>query len=171
MLDSVKNHLTRWYQENKEYIDSVKLADLGSFNINGSTRDIINNLTGFDILEGKGVDIVINPGVIPPNHIGIYGAVTSISSFQFCPDSNLYKKQIIDLLYDEGLLFLTMCNDRCKGNHSTSPSNYKDFVDQKRYSKIDLENIFKDDFEILEIYETGEHNNEHGDLIIKAKKK
>ena len=55
----------------------------------------------------------------------------------------LYKKQIIDLLYDEGLLFLTMCNDRCKGNHSTSPSNYKDFVDQKRYSKIDLENIDK----------------------------
>ena len=51
-------------------------------------------------------------------------------------DSNLYKKQIIDLLYDEGLLFLTMCNDRCKGNHSTSPSNYKDFVDQKIYSKM-----------------------------------
>ena len=64
-----------------------------------------------------------------------------------------------------------MCNDRCKDNHSTSPSNYKDFVEQKRYSKIDLENIFKDDFEILEIYETDEHNKEHGDLIIKAKKK
>ena len=35
MHDSVKNHLTRWYQENKKYIDSVKLADLVSFNING----------------------------------------------------------------------------------------------------------------------------------------
>ena len=98
MHSAVKIELIKWYLSNKEYLDATTVADIGAYNINGSVKEVINNSIGFDIFDGDGVDVVIHPGTIPDEHKFKYGAVTTVSSFQFCPDSELYKKQILDLL-------------------------------------------------------------------------
>ena len=65
MHSTVSEKLYDWYNKNKKLFESSKIADVGSYNINGNTNDIIKNVVGFDILEGKGVDVVIIPGKIP----------------------------------------------------------------------------------------------------------
>lgn len=167
MHNSVKFELVKWYSDNKNYLDGVFLADVGSYNINGSVKDVIKNVTGFDIYEGHGVDVIISPGFIPENHRLKYGAITSVSSFQFCPDPEIYIRQILDLLCKDGLLFLTMCNSKCNVKHSTSPNKYN-FVDSLRYETDELIKLFSKNFEIIEVYEI---NDLHNDLILKAKKK
>jgi len=44
-----------------EYFDNVKVLDVGSLDINGSTREFFSNsdYTGIDIGSGKNVDIVV----------------------------------------------------------------------------------------------------------------
>jgi hypothetical protein len=167
MHESVNNELIKWYNDNKDYIDQNKIVDIGSFDINGSVKNVIKHSIGFDIYKGKNVDVVIEPGVIPEEHMFKYGAATSISSFQFSPDSQVYKKQILDLLCDGGLLFLTMCGDKCKYSHTTSPNKYN-FKDSVRYTKNELHDIFSPEFNIIELYET---MSDHHNLILKAKKK
>lgn len=168
MHDNVKKHLIEWYNVNKTFIDNSKVADLGSYNINGGVKDIIVHSVGFDIYNGLGVDVIIKPGIIPKEHIGKYSVVTCVSSFQFCPEPFLYKKQMIDLLCEKGLLFLTMCSDKCPRGHSSSPNEYK-FGDEIRMSLTEIENFFKDDFKILELKDV--LYNGHPDIILKAIKK
>ena len=168
MHNNVKQELSNWYKSNKEYIDTISVADVGSYDINGSTKDIIKDSVGFDIYDGVGVDVTIKPGVIPEEHINIYGAVTSISSFQCCPDSNIYKKQIIDLLTKDGILFLTMCATSCRGKHSTSPNEYN-YGDGVRFTIDGLTKFFSDSFNVVECYEKSE--SDHNDLIYKGIKK
>lgn len=167
MHKTVKDELSKWYEQNKNILIDRPIADLGSYNINGSVKDIIVNATGFDIYEGKNVDVVIKPGLIPSEHKNNYVAVTTVSSFQFCPDSKIYIDQILDLLCDNGLLFLTMCGDKCKSNHSTSPNIYG-YGDSVRYKINELSDLFSKSFDIVEIYEM---DNGHHDIILKAKKK
>lgn len=167
MHRNVNQELIKWYLNNKQILDHNKVADLGAFDINGSVKDVIKHVIGFDIYDGKNVDVVIKPGIIPDEHRGCYAAVTSVSSFQFCPDSNLYKKQILDLLSPNGLLFLTMCGSKCTAKHSTSPNDYG-FGDSVRYSIEDLIGIFTPELDIIEVYEM---DRDHNDIILKAKKK
>jgi len=167
MHEEVKFELKNWYVDNQEVIDNSKVADLGSNDLNGRVKDTIKHAVGFDIVISDTVDVTIKPGEIPDGHKGIYGVLTSVSSFQFCPDSQLYKQQIIDLLYEGGLLFLTMCTTKCNGNHSTSNNEYG-YGDGIRYTMEELSNLFKPEFEIISIYETDNH---HPDLILKAMKK
>ena len=168
MHEEVRLELKNWYIDNEEIINNSKVADIGSNNINGSVRDIIKHVVGFDIVTNDSVDVTIVPGKIPEEHKGIYGVVTSVSSFQFCPDSILYKQQIIDLLCPGGLLFLTMCTTKCTGNHNSSDNDYG-YGDGVRYSIEELSELFTPEFEIISIYET--EIDHHPDLILKARKK
>lgn len=168
MHNNVRYRLEEWYKSNKNDIDTLKIADVGAYNINGSTKDIISHTIGFDIYDGKGVDVVIEPGIIPEEHIGIYNFVTSISSFQFCPDPNIYKKQITDLLCDGGFLFLSMCSDKCEKGHSSSPNTYN-FGDEIRMTLNEIQDFFETDFTIVEL--TYSLDSGHSDIILKAKKK
>ena len=167
MHDNVKYRLEDWYKSNRISIDSSKIADVGAYNINGSTKNIISHAIGFDIYDGEGVDVVIEPGIIPEEHIGKYNFVTSISSFQFCPEPNLYKKQITDLLCDGGFLFLSMCSDKCEKGHTSSPNIYN-YGDEVRMSLTEIQNFFEEDFTIIEL--TYSLDGGHSDIILKAKK-
>jgi hypothetical protein len=165
MHKNVREHVEEWYQSNRHSIDTSKIADVGAFNINGSIKDIIPHTIGFDIYDGNGVDVVIEPGVVPEEHVGKYKFVTSISSFQFCPDPDLYKKQITDLLCDGGFLFLSMCSNKCEKGHSSSPNKYS-YGDEVRMSLTEIQNFFETDFTITELKYTLVDN--HTDVIIKA---
>jgi hypothetical protein len=165
MHNSVETELIKWYNDNRNYIDNILIADIGSFDINGSVKNVINHVKGFDIYEGKNVDVVIKPGLIPDEYKFLFGAVTSISSFQFCPDPDLYKKQITDLLCDRGFLFLSMCSDKCEKGHSSSPNKYN-YGDEVRMSLTEIQNFFESDFTITELKYILVDN--HTDIILKA---
>ncbi len=160
--DSARRAIAKFYFDYRDYLDSVKVADMGALNINGATKDIIGHCVGFDIVEGNGVDVVINPGFIPEEHKGRYGAVVSANSFVFCPDPVMYKKQIIDLLAPKGLLFLITCSEKCRNKHTTSDNRYG-FQDSFRTTLRDLENFFSVEFDILEV---GEMNYAHSDYVL-----
>jgi hypothetical protein len=159
--------IKKWYQNNKQYLDTIKIAELGSYDINGSVKDIIPNTIGFDILEGKGVDIVITPGIITEKYKQVFGALITTSAFQCCPDITLFKTQVLDLLKPEGLFILTMCPDSCNPGHSTSPNEYK-FRDSIRMSQSKLREFWEDEFNNIKIFE---NNEEHATLILTAVKK
>lgn len=160
MHDAARRAIAKFYFDNKQYLDSTRVADMGALNINGSTRDVIPHVVGFDIVAGNGVDVVIAPGSIPDEHKQRYGAVVSCASFTFCPDPAAYKKQLIELLQPGGLLFLIMCSNKCRMQHSTSNNSYG-FTDAFRLELKDLERFFSNEFEILELAET---NYEHPDF-------
>jgi hypothetical protein len=167
MHHSIMRAASKFYFDYKAFVDSSLVADLGALNINGSTKDLIKHAIGFDIVSGPGVDVVIEPGNIPQQYKKIFDVVVSISSFQFCPDPILYKKQIIDLLHPRGYLFLSMCSDKCTEKHTTSNNKYG-YADEFRLSRVHFESLFLDEFKILESAET---NYEHPDFIIVAKLK
>ena len=166
MHNAVRIEVGEWYQDNKQHLDTIKIAELGSYDINGSVKDIIPNTIGFDILEGKGVDVKITPGIIPDVYKNIFGAVITVNSFQFCPKPIEYKKQILDLLKPEGLLILTMCPDSCNPRHSTSPNEHK-FRDSIRMSQSKLREFWEDEFNNIKIFE---NNEDHPTLILTAVK-
>ncbi|ASU37175.1 hypothetical protein hmeg3_01940 [Herbaspirillum sp. meg3] len=164
MHDSARRAIARFYNDPqyKAYVDSCQVADMGSLNINGATRDIVPHCVGFDIVEGPGVDVVLKPGIIPPEHQKKYGMVFSINSFVFCPYPDVYKKQITDLLANDGLLFLTACSEKCTQKHSTSNNEY-DYEDTFRVTSKELEEFFSVEFDILELNEL---RYEHSDSVL-----
>jgi len=162
MHDSARRAIAKFYFDCRQYLDSTTVADMGALNINGSTKDVIPHAVGFDIVAGKGVDVVIEPGKIPEEHKKKYGAVVSSSSFMCCPDPAAYKKQLVDLLKPGGLLLLTMCSNKCSVQHSTSVNQYG-FKDEFRIELKELERFFSSEFEVLELTET---NYEHPDFVL-----
>jgi hypothetical protein len=163
----IYDKISKFYSENKEKIDSYRVADLGSYDINGSVKSIIKHAVGFDILEGRGVDVVLKPGIIPEEHKNKYNLVISASSFQTCPKPEEYKKEIIDLLETNGLILLTMCGKKCKARHSSSPNKYR-YRDCIRMTKEELINFFKPEFELISCMELAEQQND--DIIYCGKK-
>ena len=171
MHKEVLQEFNNWYKSNKDHIDNSKVAELGSYDLNGTIKHITPNSVGFDLAEGPNVDIIIEPGIIPNEHKNKYNVVVSISSFQFCPEPEVYKNEILDLLCDDGLLFLTMCSPKCQRGHTTSPTNYE-LTDTIRMTHEEIIELFNKDFEILELYDsTIIDSMSHHDTILKAKKK
>lgn len=129
MMASVREYVAGW---RSRHPDLSPVAELGSYDINGGIRDIVP-VTGFDILPGRGVDIVIEPGTIPLEHHGKYQAVLSLDSFPYDPQPARYICQILTLLAPGGRLLLIACNANCRHQHTTSP-NTLGHVDQTRWT-------------------------------------
>jgi hypothetical protein len=171
MHSEVLLEFKKWYVANEEFVNNATIAELGSYDVNGNIKHLVPNSVGFDLGDGPNVDVVIEPGVIPDEHNERYNLVISISSFQFCPYPEQYKKEILDLLCADGLLFLTMCSPDCKKGHTTSLNKYE-FTDSLRMTHNELRELFQDDFEILELYDLERmYEDQHNDTILKAKKK
>ena len=170
MHPNVASELLRWYNQNKiQFIDG-KIADLGAFDINGSVKKTLDHeVVGFDILDGKGIDVKISPGVIPKEHQGQYVGVTSLGAFQTCPHPKKFIQEIADLLKPSGMVFLTMCASSCKVKHSTSNNKFGYLTDVFRLSKSQLINMFAKSFLVQHCYVSGD--KEHRDLIYKGTKK
>lgn len=129
MMASVREYVREW---RARHPDLAPVAELGSYDINGGIRDLVP-VTGFDILAGRGVDVVIKPGAIPAEHHGKYQAVLSLDSFPYDPQPPRYILQILALLAPGGRLLLIACNANCKHQHTTSP-NTLGHIDQTRWT-------------------------------------
>jgi hypothetical protein len=165
MHESARRALAKFYFDYRDALDRVQVADMGALNINGAAKDVIPHCTGFDIVAGPGVDVVITPGNIPEMHRCRYGAALSLNSFTFCPDPSMYKQQLVDLLVEEGLLFMTMCSEKCAVKHTTSNNPYG-FGDEFRVKRDELERFFAIEFDILEFCE---QNYGHPEYVLLAR--
>lgn len=158
MHAAVEQALLKWYQANQEEINNAAVADLGSYNINGGTKQIIKHAIGFDLLAGAGVDVVVEPGNIPEQYHHEFKFVTCISAYQFCPEPDLYMIEFLQLLTPHGYLFLTCCGEGCKFEHSTSGAyGYKDHF---RMNVPELESTFGEYFDCLELLQLGGSNDD-----------
>lgn len=158
IVKEMKKFRKRYKKELKEW----EIAELGAFDMNGSPRDYLPPLTGFDIVEGKGIDVKIKPGVIPKKYHNKFDVVISSSSFHYCPKPELYKKQILDLLKVGGLLWMSMCSHTCKRKHTTSDNEYG-FTDCFRVTRKQLKRFLEPEIEAMECYYTGDSH--HQDII------
>ena len=142
-----------------------KVCYLGSLNLNGTIEYM--DKVGFDIIEGPGVDVVIAPGIIPMDHKLKYDTCVSISSFQFCPDPEIYMSEILDLLRNTAgsKLFLTLCHESCKTSHTTSDNRYS-FKDEIRFSEEKLIDFFSSEFEIIVKKTSRSILSNHRDYVI-----
>lgn len=158
MHDAIREAWKEWHAKNGPFIQTAKIAELGSQDVNGTIKDYIPQSIGFDIIEAKGVDIVIKDGWITAEHRQAYDLVVSISSFQFCPDPHMYMNEILALLKPGGILFLTMCGVGCIH-----------MDDHIRLSKEAIECLFSKFFDIEEIRVLEE--SIHKDVILVARLK
>lgn len=130
---------------------NAKIAEIGALNINGTIRCMMppeGEYVGFDVAEGKNVDVVLKPGEIPEEHRMKYDVVMSVSSFQFCPEEDIYMKEILDLMNPKsklGFLFLTMCPVDCHQAHSSSNNGY-DWHDTHRWPIETVRKFFSQHF-------------------------
>jgi len=133
----------RTLQEVTEWLkfipETALVADLGSYKVNHSVRDIRSSIVGFDLQEGQGVDVVLQEGSIPEDHQEKYDAVVAIQSFQFSPHPSKWKQEVIQLLKPNGKLLMTTCADYCRLNHATSPKTEK--LPLRRTTGRDLTNF------------------------------
>jgi SAM-dependent methyltransferase len=169
MHPSIRKELRRFYRKNKEFIDSARVAELGALNINGSPRDYLPSKlwVGFDIVNGSGIDVKIEPGIIPQEHKGIYDLVVSSSSFHYCPQPELYKRQIFDLLKPNGVLWISMCSPQCKRHHTTSKNEYG-YTDCFRMTRKELCRFLRPELVDEKCYLVGDSH--HQDIIYIGKK-
>lgn len=168
MHQNILKNLSIWYRNYGNELSNNKIAELGSYNINGSIKTIIPNSIGFDIIEHESVDIVIKPGIISDDQKHKYKAVISTGSFQCCDDSQKYKNEIIDLLMPNGLLFLTMCGPNCRKSHQTTQNKYN-FKDSVRMKKCELIEFFDPEIECIKCWT--EVIDGHEDMIFYGIKK
>ena len=119
MFDEIKS----WFETSNHALGE-KIADLGAFNINGAVKDIIPKCVGFDICEGRGVDVVFTPGIIPKGHVGVYDLVFCVNALNASPNISEFVSETSDLLKTNGILFLGYrISNEIK--HSVSPNSYK----------------------------------------------
>ena len=167
MHKAIVKEMKIFQSKNKSFMKSAKIAELGSYNINGTIRKYLPKLKGFDIYKGDCVDVVIRPGIIPQEHIGKYNFVVSCNSFQYCPEPKLYKKEIIDLLKTGGMVWFNMCAPSCKRKHNTSDNKYK-YKDSFRMSRKNLKAFFEPEITCVLCYQKTRFG--HKDIIFIGKK-
>ena len=159
MHKSIRKELRRF---RKKYDVNGRIAELGSLNFNGSPQDYLPIEVGFDLVDGNGVDVVINPGIIPRKYHHKFDIVVSSSSFHYCPKPELYKKQILALLKLGGLVWMSMCAPSCKRCHTTSENEYG-FTDCFRVTRKELCRFLKPEIKPIECYYVGDDH--HEDII------
>lgn len=166
MHNIVRREIKRFIR--KHPMQSARIAELGSLNINGSIRELLPPLTGFDIVKGKGVDVVINPGWIPVRYRNKFDNVFAANSFQYCKNPKIFKKQIVDLLKCRGIVWLNMCWPKCHRSHTTSKNEYA-YTDTTRMTKAQLKEFMSPQIKCIRVYMTG--TKEHKDIIYIGQKR
>ena len=138
-----------------------RIAELGSLRLNDQHWDGEIPVTGFDIVAGENVDVVIEPGRIPAEYVGEYDAVIAANSFQFCPDPRLFIAELMGLAKQGAPVFVNMCGPRCLTLHTTSENAYG-WKDELRLAPEMFRALFRRYFQELRFTEYG---TGHGEMI------
>lgn len=142
--------------------ESWKVADLGSYNVNGQVRDIIPNVTGYDMLLGPGVDhVIVEAPYIPSEHREQYDLVTCCGVLMIAENPEFIREEAYQLLKPEGWLFLTTCSPECKCHHTTPWGE-----DKHRLSVNDLILLMRKKFVVNKVWMT-----EHPEVVYTGRRR
>lgn len=107
-----------------------RILEVGSFNVNGSVRDIITVHTGIDLRKGKGVDLVGKAEDLP-NHFeaGYFDSVVTTDTLEHVEHWKECLQGISQVVKPEGWWVCTMASLR-KGKHDY-PNDYWRFTPEQ----------------------------------------
>lgn len=110
----------RFIEEHKDKLQG-KVIEIGSYNVNGSVRDVIHVTLGVDMREGPGVDLVcpVEALDLPPES---FDACVSTDTLEHVKDWRGFIRKTWDLVKPNGWLVMTMAHQR-KGRHAY-PDDY-----------------------------------------------
>lgn len=156
MHESAVKAIVLWYASHFGQVHDRRIADLGALNINGSITDFLPEKTiGFDLCQGRNVDIIIAPGCVPTDQLWSFDAVIAANSFHYSTKPELFRKEVLDLLKVGGLFCLTMCRPDCAIKHSLPVNNQYNFEDGLRMTEDELRTFWSDVLKIERTYIEG----------------
>lgn len=110
----------KFIEEHKNKLQG-KVIEIGSYNVNGSVRDVIDVSLGVDMREGPGVDLVCPVEYLDlPNES--FDACVSTDTLEHVKDWRGFIRKTWGLVKDGGWLVMTMAHPR-KGRHAY-PDDY-----------------------------------------------
>lgn len=114
-----------------------KTLEVGSFNVNGSVRELFTGeYTGIDIRDGEGVDTILDASELPEEFSGAFDVVVSTEMLEHCEDWRAVINSMKDALTSDGRILLTTRGPGF-GRHEY-PGDYW------RFTTDDMEAIFAD---------------------------
>lgn len=110
----------RFIAEHKDKLQG-RVIEIGSYNVNGSVRDVIDVAVGVDMREGPGVDLVcpVESLDLPPES---FDACVSTDTLEHVKDWRGFVRKTWELVKPGGWLVMTMAHQR-KGRHAY-PDDY-----------------------------------------------
>jgi SAM-dependent methyltransferase len=144
---------------NKELIPISRTLEIGSFDVNGSIREIYNqslSYVGVDIADGPGVDVVSLGHKYDPGDL-TYDIVLSAECFEHDPYWQLTLKNMLRLLRPGGLVVVS-CAAPGRVEHGTFRTRLSDspgtvFLDNhyQNIKSVEFENVVRS-FGLVENY-------------------
>ena len=92
----------QFVEEHTKHLDNPKTLDVGSFDVNGSLKDLFEDYTGLDMRDGPNVDVVANGHKLPFKG-GTFDLVTSVETFEHDDDPFRTMHEIHRVLKPGGL--------------------------------------------------------------------
>ena len=122
-----------------------RVLEVGSFDVNGTIRDILPVTVGTDMRAGPGVDVVLSAYSLV-EHFGLesFDCVVSADALEHIEDWKTAMEQMWMVLKRGGVMLLTMANQD-KGRHA-----YPD--DYWRFPKDDFKRLFGSNEIVGEFY-------------------
>jgi len=84
--------------------DDMFVCDVGSLDVNGTFKDLFENYTGIDIVEGKNVDRVVKPYNFGDQ---LYDVVISGNCMEHVEDLHRWSKAVKKIIKPGGFLCIT----------------------------------------------------------------
>ena len=141
-LDFICNFRDLLY--NKEKSNKLDILEIGSYVVNASIRDFFNssNYLGIDLLEGPGVDLVLNGENIKKLNKK-FDVIISSECFEHAINWKNIFKAMIDCTKEDGYVAMT-CASKGRYEHGTTRSNFFDTAIYKY--KVDSSPGTKDEY-------------------------
>jgi len=112
----------KFVEKHKEKLKG-KVIEIGSLNVNGSVRSVVDIAVGTDMRKGNGVDLVCAVENLPDHFkAGEFDGCVSTDTLEHVKDWKSFVRVTWDLVKEDGWLVLTMASVK-KGRHAY-PDDY-----------------------------------------------
>ena len=138
----------------KYFRGSLKVAEIGSRDVNGTMRGIFSGheYTGFDIEPGPGVDVVLANSEANPFPDGSFDAVISANTLEHTRRPWVIVREMARVLKPGGVMFLLVPMPNAHRYHAEPIDCWRCYTEGMR-------GLFEEaGLEVLELYEAGDHD-------------
>ena len=160
-LNFLNEFSVRLFEEKKA--SKIDILEIGSYEVNASIKDLFNgsNYTGIDLIDGPGVDLVMNGEDIYSLNKK-FDVIISSECFEHAVNWKKIFKAMINCVKDDGYVVMT-CASKGRTEHGTKRADFYDSVahnyevtsspgtDDDYYKNLNKKDFYKN-FEISKIF-------------------